>query len=75
MDDDELKNRAKVSHVGIALYEKGRQYRHTLHRSWKNKTYIEMGFAVVMTNTSAIVQYIPKYDAGELMNEVSGKCR
>ena len=60
VDDDELKNIAKVHHVGIALYEKGVNTATHYTDPGKIKTYIEMGLPVVMTNTSAIVQYIKK---------------
>lgn len=64
LSDADLKKISRNHHVGIAIYEKGKHTATHYTDPGKIKTYIEMGLPVIMTDTSAIVPYIQKYDAG-----------
>lgn len=71
INDDKLRKLARLHHVGIALYEKGEHTATHYTDPGKVKTYIELGLPVVMTDTSAIVSFIRKFNAGFVIDSVS----
>lgn len=71
IDDARLRQIASRHHVGIALYEKGLHTATHYTDPGKVKTYIELGLPIVMTDTSAIEYYIRKFNAGEVVGDVS----
>lgn len=64
----EIDEISKNCFIGVAPYLMGRKYGTYFVDPGKVKAYAEMQLPVLMTNTSAIAQYIKKYNAGELIN-------
>lgn len=71
IDNKELIKISASHHVGIALYEKGKDSATYYTDPGKVKTYIELGLPVIMTHTSAIAPFIQKYDAGIVIDSAS----
>lgn len=65
--DLELDNLSRTCNIGIALYDTSRKSSTYYTDPGKVKAYTEMGLPVVMSNTSAIVSYIKKFKAGEIV--------
>ncbi len=66
--DEELVGFSKTCHVGIALYNIDKSNPAYYTDPGKVKTYTELGLPVIMSNTSAIAQYIEKFHAGEVIS-------
>lgn len=71
ISDNELRKLARHHHVGIALYDKGTRSATYYTDPGKVKTYIELGLPVIMSNTSAIAEYVNKYKAGIVIDALS----
>lgn len=71
VDEKELIKISASHHVGIALYEKGKDSATYYTDPGKVKTYIELGLPVIMSNTSSITSYIKKYNAGIVIDAIS----
>lgn len=64
---EDLDEISKTCFVGVAPYLTGKIYGTYFIDPGKVKAYVEMQLPVIMTNTSAIIKYIEKYGAGEII--------
>lgn len=71
MSDEKLRAFSKKHHIGIALYEKGKNTATYYTDPGKIKTYIEMGLPVIMSDTSFIADHIRRHNAGKVIADVS----
>ena len=69
----ELDEISKSCHVGVALYKVSKRSATYYTDPGKVKAYAEMGLPIIMSDTSAIVPYISKFKAGEIvkLDEIS----
>ncbi len=65
--DRELDSVSKTCHIGIALYATSNKSSTFYTDPGKVKAYTEMGLPVVMSNTSAVVPYVKKFNAGKIV--------
>lgn len=70
--NNELEDLSKTCHVGIALYDTGKNGATFYTDPGKVKTYIQLGLPVIMSNIPTVAKYIKKFKCGEIIDD-SGK--
>lgn len=65
--DEEVTEISRECHVGVALYDTGKEHMIYYTEPGKVKLYTELGLPVIMSNVSSIVPYIKKFKAGEIV--------
>src|SRR6185369_16244742 len=65
--DNELNKLSQKSHVGIAIYDTDPNNPTYYTDPGKVKAYVEMGLPVIMSDVSAVSEYIKKYHSGEVI--------
>lgn len=66
--DLELDEISKECHIGVAFYDTSKNNSTYYTDPGKVKAYTELGLPVIMSNTSAIAEYIKKFKAGEVVD-------
>lgn len=71
--DEELFDLSKSCHVGIALYNADKSNPTYYTDPGKVKSYAEYGLPVIMSNVSAVAEYVKKYKSGILIDRNVGE--
>lgn len=66
--DWEIEKIASTCHVGVALYDIGKDTMTYYTEPGKVKVYTEYGLPIIMSNTSAIAPFIKQFHAGEIVD-------
>ena len=65
--DNELEKLSSTCHVGIALYDIDKSNPTYYTDPGKVKAYAELNLPIIMSNTSAVAEYVKKFKAGEVI--------